>query len=363
VRLRYKGGRCRLEGYGGVEDARAVDVEAGAGLVRDPCQGGRGAGRDGRAAAAVVRVLQTDEGRARAVDVRRAHQPPHLVWVDEAAVVVARLAQLDAADPGRAGDLVVQYVGLAAHDGFVAALAVRQQRDEVGHGAAGDEHGRLLAHPVGGHLLQALDGGVVAEDVVSDFGPEHRLAHRRRGMRDRVAAQVDYLHFGRRHSGGLTAQSVRQGSSPRMALRSSFSSSRSSSERTTRQVHSPAPSDRTRSSIACQTPDSTRVLTDRGQEKATMRSGAGKRGRSRRRSRKRSSALRTRSTTRIRGPSEPAVRVSTRRRLSKCWNMITKTSAAPITFSTSWTSIPYLFSTVQAHSRKGRIAGQESSGV
>ena len=69
--------------------------------------------------------------------------------------------------------------------------------DEVAHRPGGDEQAGLLAEQLGGAFLEGVDGRVVAEDVVADLGLGHRPAHRRRGLGDGVAAQVDPGH-GRR---------------------------------------------------------------------------------------------------------------------------------------------------------------------
>src|SRR3972149_4880244 len=163
----------------------------GAGRAGDGSHLGRVAGGDGRSVAEVVGVLQADEGGAgrralAATDVR-----PHLVQIQAAVLVVAGGPQLDAGDAGGAAQLRLQYVRLAADDRLVAALAVGEDGDEVGHRAAGDVEGGLLAQPLRGHGLQALDRRVVAQDVVADLGVEHRLAHGGRGLGHRVAAQVD----------------------------------------------------------------------------------------------------------------------------------------------------------------------------
>ena len=78
---------------------------------------------------------------------------------------------MDAAQRPPAALFVDVGVGLVAQDHLVAAAAVRQQADQVAHGAGGDEQGRLFAQPVGGQRLQPLDGRVVAENVVAHLGP------------------------------------------------------------------------------------------------------------------------------------------------------------------------------------------------
>ena len=75
---------------------------------------------------------------------------------------------------------------------LVARLAVDADADLVAHRAGGDEQRRLLAEQVGDALLEPVDGGVFAEDVVADLGGGHGGAHGGRGAGDRVAAEVDH---------------------------------------------------------------------------------------------------------------------------------------------------------------------------
>src|SRR5262249_59035101 len=62
------------------------------------------------------------------------------------------------------------------------------------HRARGHEERRLLAEQPGRGLLEPVDARVLAVDVVADRGAGHHLAHRRRGTRHGVAAQIDALH-------------------------------------------------------------------------------------------------------------------------------------------------------------------------
>ena len=69
---------------------------------------------------------------------------------------------------GVAAGLVDEDVRLGARDRLLAAAEVRELRDEVALGAAGDEEAGFLAEQLGGALLERVDRGVVAEDVVAD---------------------------------------------------------------------------------------------------------------------------------------------------------------------------------------------------
>ena len=55
---------------------------------------------------------------------------------------------------------------------------------------------RFINNP-GAHLVfQVLDRGIVLENIVSDFGPCHGMAHGVGGFGDGVGAEIDRLHGG-----------------------------------------------------------------------------------------------------------------------------------------------------------------------
>jgi hypothetical protein len=108
--------------------------------------------------------------------------------------IVADRTQSDAAEGRGTTLLEEENVGLIADDDFGAAATVREERDEVALRAAGGEERGFLAEALGGHLLEAVDGGVFGEHVVAKLGRGHRRAHLGRGQRQRVAAQVNRVH-------------------------------------------------------------------------------------------------------------------------------------------------------------------------
>ena len=95
------------------------------------------------------------------------------------------------AERRRAALLVEEDVRLGVQEDLVAALGVRAEGGLVAHRPRREVERRLLAEQLGGALLEAQDGGIVAEDVVVDLGLGHRLPHLGRRPRHRVAAQVD----------------------------------------------------------------------------------------------------------------------------------------------------------------------------
>ena len=91
---------------------------------------------------------------------------------------------------------------LAADDELVAPLAVGEQGGQVALSARGEEEGGLFAGECGDVVLEAVDGGVLAVDVVADVGAGHGRAHGGGGNRDGVAAKV-CVHRGNA-SGGIS---------------------------------------------------------------------------------------------------------------------------------------------------------------
>ncbi len=157
--------------------------------------------RDGGAATSVLCVLKADHGGARRAAADRGF---YLGGVDVSSGVVRDGAEADAAECGRADAFMVEDVGFGADEGFVAATAVGEQRDEVGHGAAGYEEGGFLADSGGCGLFEGFHSWVVADHVVANDGGCHGLAHGRAGTRYGVGSEVDHV----RHS---RLQQVRRG--------------------------------------------------------------------------------------------------------------------------------------------------------
>ena len=60
---------------------------------------------------------------------------------------------------------------------LIAGPAMHQRRRDVAHGARRHEHRGLLAEQIGHPFAQQIDRGIVADLLVADLGPRHRLAH------------------------------------------------------------------------------------------------------------------------------------------------------------------------------------------
>jgi hypothetical protein len=151
---------------------------------RGPCR---------RARTAADGVLERDEPRDGEVRVVGLDRRLDLGEVERAVGEVLQRLRLDRAQHRRPARLVAVGMRLLAHDDFLAALAMRHHRGEVRLRAGGKEEPRLHAEALGGDLVQAIDGGIVAEDVVADLGLGHGAAHGLGGLGDGVAAQVDQV--------------------------------------------------------------------------------------------------------------------------------------------------------------------------
>src|SRR3954468_6683401 len=82
--------------------------------------------------------------------------------------------------------------GVADHLAPGAGMEV--QGDLIAHRAGGDEDRRLHTHGRRGLLLQAIDGRILAEDVVPHLGLGHGPAHLRVGLGHRIGTQIDQIH-------------------------------------------------------------------------------------------------------------------------------------------------------------------------
>ncbi|VAI25309.1 unnamed protein product [Triticum turgidum subsp. durum] len=133
-------------------------------------------------------VLQADEPGGGVVErpVRAPDGGDDPVDVHGAVGVVGDGPGVDAAEGGDAAVLVDVDVGVVAEDDLAApGVAVREDGDEVGHGARGDEQRGLLAHDPRHLRLEAAGRRVGAQHVVvhvrRDHGGPHglrRLGHR-----------------------------------------------------------------------------------------------------------------------------------------------------------------------------------------
>ncbi len=143
-----------------------------------------------RAAADIGGLLDADDGLRRLV-ARARMQRGAKCFRRELPVVARQRRDLESAErcmrAAFAGDDMRADMG----QNFIARPAMGQRRRDVAHGARGHEHGGFLAEQVGHAFAQQIHRRIVADLLVANLGPRHRLAHRRRRPRLRVRQQVD----------------------------------------------------------------------------------------------------------------------------------------------------------------------------
>ena len=144
------------------------------------------------AAGAVVGVLEGDRRHRRVVVIVRRQRRGDLVGREHAGTADGE--DLHAGQRGGAAGFVAQQVAAGAGQHHVAVAGERADRRLIGHRAARHEQCRRHAEALRGDRLQAVDGRILAVDVVADLGRGHRRAHRRGRAGDGVAPQVDGLH-------------------------------------------------------------------------------------------------------------------------------------------------------------------------
>ena len=125
-------------------------------------------------AGAVVRVLEREDGRARQVvdGVRRGSTRRPAPASSRPRGPLDRPRQ-QARQRRHARHLVVEDVALRLEDDLGAGARVDVQRELVAHGARRDEERSLVPEDLGGLLLEAVDGRILAVDVVADLGLGH----------------------------------------------------------------------------------------------------------------------------------------------------------------------------------------------
>ena len=126
----------------------------------------------------VVRIVRVAEGLGDVPQVERSVRP------------LPELADRGPHDDRVTRRLVNDHVAVGAGNRFLAPSQVGELRDQVAHGAAGDEQAGLLAEQFGRSFLQRTDGRILAEDVVANLRVRHRAPHFGGRHGDRVGPQV-----------------------------------------------------------------------------------------------------------------------------------------------------------------------------
>ena len=141
-----------------------------------------------------MRILDADEARGREMHIAAADGAADLGQLQPPLLVVGDGAQTQTAQGGGSPHFVVHDVRFVPQYHLVAALAMGEHRCQVALRAAGCEEGRLLAHYLRRHRLQAVYRRVVPEHVVSQRRLRDRFQHLRRRQSDSIAPEVNDLH-------------------------------------------------------------------------------------------------------------------------------------------------------------------------
>ena len=166
-------------------------------LVRDGRHGARVVRRERLAHAVRVRVLEHHQrGHGLVGVVRVAHGGADVVEVHRAVGARRHAPDAGPGDDGVTGGFVEDDVGFGLRDDLAAPRHVGHVRHEIAHRAAGHEEAGLLAGQLRGALLEGVDGGVVAEDVVAHHRLGHGPTHLWGGSRDGVRTEVDVRGHG-----------------------------------------------------------------------------------------------------------------------------------------------------------------------
>ena len=143
---------------------------------------------------AALRVLETQQPRTREVGIVGLDGRFHAIQIQRAVRLVIQRLRLNAAEHRRATAFVLVGMALLADDVLIAALAMRQQAEQVALRAARDEQGRLLPQHLRDHRLELVDGGILPVNIVAHFGVGNDGSHLRGWTGNRIAAQVDRFH-------------------------------------------------------------------------------------------------------------------------------------------------------------------------
>ena len=140
-----------------------------------------------RSATTVVGVLDHHHPAEGVVLVSAAYRTLHRIGVEQSTRAVLGIDHASR-ECGRSAGLVVDDVTLAMGDQLLSGFTDRTDGQLVCHGAARGEEGGLLPEFVRDRRFERLDGRIVPEDVVAEFGGIHGGTHLRGGSGDGIAS-------------------------------------------------------------------------------------------------------------------------------------------------------------------------------
>ena len=91
-------------------------------------------------------------------------------------------------DLRRSADFMRNDVAVPAGNDFIASFCLAHEGQQVAQSAAADKQTGFLSHKRGSPLFQLLDRRVIPVHIIPDDRFRHCPAHRRRRLRDGIAA-------------------------------------------------------------------------------------------------------------------------------------------------------------------------------
>ena len=143
-----------------------------------------------RAAADIGGLLDADDGLRRLVTRARVQRCAKR-FGGELPVVARQRRDLESAERRMRAAFAGNDMRAGMGQDFIARPAMDERRRDVAHGPRRHEHGRFLAKQFGHALAQQIYRRIIADLLVANFRPRHRLAHRWCRARLRVRQQVD----------------------------------------------------------------------------------------------------------------------------------------------------------------------------
>ena len=114
-----------------------------------------------------------------------------LFWLEDTTVTRDPM-KLGPGQRGCRSMLVQDNVSAALYNDFITRLGLSANRELVGHDAGRHIQRSGFSQKGCRDLLQAVDSGIFAVDIVAHGGAAHGFAHHVRGLGDGVASEVDH---------------------------------------------------------------------------------------------------------------------------------------------------------------------------
>ena len=145
-------------------------------------------------AADVLCILQADQACNRVMHVLGADGGKNILEGEGAIRFVGNRTGLYPSQCRHTPRFIQIDMGPVSNDHFIPALAVYEQGQQVPHRPRRDKDRRFLAHHPCSQVLQPVDCGIIAVDIIPHFRFGHGLAHLRCGLGNGIRTKIDVLH-------------------------------------------------------------------------------------------------------------------------------------------------------------------------